>query len=146
MHPSFPSLVFVLLTMALSTERARSQETATASSLKIHFAGAGEYDAVRSLTQFKSDLEEKYRVSISTSFAKDYKSLPNLHLLESASVLVLFARRMNLPNEDIKLLRKHWNGGEPVIALQTACVAFQGKIIRCWRKCWAGSTSVLAAI
>ncbi|MBL8799004.1 MAG: ThuA domain-containing protein [Planctomycetia bacterium] len=107
---------------ALLAVHAVGQEPAP---LKVHMLGSGEYSPVESLTGFKKYLEERYRVQCTTSFSKDSKSLPNLEALKSADVLVVFLRRMNLPEEQMALIRAHWEAGKPVVALRTASHAFQ---------------------
>lgn len=115
-------LLSSLLLLGLLTAHARTQELAP---LKIHMLGAGEYKPVESLTAFKKYLEEHYRVECSTSFGKDGKSLPNLDALKNADVMVVFLRRMNLPEEQMAIIRDHWEKGKPVVALRTASHGFQ---------------------
>jgi type 1 glutamine amidotransferase len=100
--------------------------------LRIHMLGCGEYKPVESLTAFKQYLEERYRVEISTSFSHEASAiikgtgkLPNLESLKAADVLVIFARRMNLPEEQMAILRSHWEAGKPVVAMRTSSHAFQ---------------------
>jgi type 1 glutamine amidotransferase len=100
--------------------------------LRIHLIGIGEYKPVESLTELKKYLEERYRVEITTSFSlepaqvyKAGKPLPNLESLKSAEVMVIFARRMNLPEEQMALIRGHWEKGKPIVAMRTASHAFQ---------------------
>jgi type 1 glutamine amidotransferase len=100
--------------------------------LRIHMIGIGEYKPVESLTAFKKYLEERYQVEITTSFvlesAQVYKlgkPLPNLDSLKTADVMVIFARRMNLSEEQMALIRNHWEKGKPIVAMRTASHAFQ---------------------
>lgn len=93
--------------------------------LKIHLVGVGEYKPVESLTEYKKHLEERFQVQITTSFGKDGKSLPNLEQLRSADVMVLFVRRTDLPEEQIRIIREHWEKGKPIVALRTASHGFQ---------------------
>ena len=93
--------------------------------LKVHLLGAGEYQPVESLTAFQKHLEENFRITCTTSFGKDAKSLPNLEKLKDADVMVVFLRRMNLPQEQMALIRAHWEQGKPIVALRTASHAFQ---------------------
>jgi type 1 glutamine amidotransferase len=93
--------------------------------LKIHLLGAGEYKPVESLTAFKAHFEKDFRVECTTSFGKDGKSLPNLEQLKDADVMVVFLRRMNLPEEQMALIRAHWEKGKPIVAMRTASHAFQ---------------------
>jgi len=111
-----------LLLLGLLAAQSWSQEPAP---LKIHMLGAGEYKPVESLTAFKKYLEANYRVECTTSFGKDGKSLPNVEALKNADVMVVFLRRMNLPEEQMAIIRDHWEKGKPVVALRTASHAFQ---------------------
>ncbi|QDU26493.1 Trehalose utilization [Anatilimnocola aggregata] len=116
-----PSLL-CLLVLGYLTLPARGAEPAV---LKIHLLGAGEYKPVESLTGYQKYLEEKFRVRCTTSFGNDGKSLPNLEQLKTADVMVVFLRRMNLPAEQMAIIRNHWEQGKPIVAMRTASHAFQ---------------------
>jgi type 1 glutamine amidotransferase len=115
-------LLLSLTVLGLLAAPAWSQEPAP---LKIHMLGAGEYKPVESLTAFKKYLEANYRVECTTSFGKDGKSLPNVEALKNADVMIVFLRRMNLPEEQMAIIRDHWEKGKPIVALRTASHAFQ---------------------
>lgn len=107
---------------------APSTASAQQAPLKVHFIAGGEYNPVPSMTQFKKHLEDNYRVACTTSFYEGTGSpskLDNLDALRSADVLVLFARRMNLREEQMKLIRAHWEQAKPIVGIRTACHAFQ---------------------
>jgi type 1 glutamine amidotransferase len=93
--------------------------------LKIHFIGYGEYEPEKSLTALKKELEEKYQVECTASLGGDGKKLENLDALKSADVLVLFARRMNLKEDQMAIIRNHWTQGKPIVGIRTASHAFQ---------------------
>jgi type 1 glutamine amidotransferase len=96
--------------------------------LKVHIIAGGEYSPVPSMSEFKKYLEEKYHLECTTSFYSGTSSpsqLENLDGLESADVLVLFARRMALREEQMKLIRAHWDQSKPIVGIRTACHAFQ---------------------
>jgi type 1 glutamine amidotransferase len=110
---------------ALSADLLRAADTKP---LKIHIIAGGEYSPVESLTEFKKHLEEKYRVECTTSFYPGTgtpSKLENLEQLKSADLLLLFARRMNLRDEQMKIIRGHWESGKPIVGIRTACHAFQ---------------------
>ncbi len=111
--------------LAFGATRADQPAGGQVQPLKIHMIGVGEYNPVESLTALKKVLEEGYRVEVTTSFGKNSKSLPNLDKLKTADVLVIFARRMALPEEQMALIRAHWEKGKPVVAMRTASHAFQ---------------------
>jgi type 1 glutamine amidotransferase len=103
-----------------------------AAPLRIHMIGIGEYKPVESLTAFKQYLQERYRVAITTSFSnesagryKDGTTLPDLEKLRDADVMVVFARRINLPEAHMAIVRNHWEQGKAIVAMRTASHAFQ---------------------
>lgn len=96
--------------------------------LKIHIIAGGEYDPVPSMTEFKKYFEARYHVECTASFYAGTGSpskVDNLDSLKSADLLLLFARRMALKEEQMKLLRAHWDQGKPIVGIRTACHAFQ---------------------
>ena len=98
-----------------------------AENLKVHFVGASkEYKAEDSLKAYKKVLEAAYKVEVSETYTKDKsKEAPNFASLKEADVLVVFARRLNLSKENLKLLKAHLESGKPVIGIRTASHAFQ---------------------
>src|SRR5262245_24062405 len=118
-------LVLPLILVGLLATQSRSDEPAP---LKVHIIAGGEYDPVLSMTEFKKYVEERYRVECTTSFYDGTGSpskLENLDSLKSADLLLLFARRMALREEQMKLIRAHWEQGKPIVGIRTACHAFQ---------------------
>src|SRR5262245_56087309 len=96
--------------------------------LKVHIIAGGEYSPVASMTEFKKHLEEGYRALCTTSFYAGTGSpskIENLDSLKSADVLLLFARRMALREEQMTLIRAHWEQAKPIVGIRTACHAFQ---------------------
>ncbi|MEX0715825.1 MAG: ThuA domain-containing protein [Planctomycetaceae bacterium] len=100
-----------------------------AAPLRIHVIAAGEYDPMTSLPEFKKHLEAHYRVTCTISLGdKGTPSrLDDLDELKSADLLLLFARRMKLSEEQMAIVRAHWEAGKPIVGLRTACHAFQAK-------------------
>lgn len=103
---------------------AAAAESGKEAPLRVHLIGAGEYNPVESLSEFKKHLET-LDVAVTTSFGKDSKTLPGLEALKTADVMVLFVRRMNLPEEQLALIRNHWEKGKAIVALRTASHGFQ---------------------
>lgn len=93
--------------------------------LKIHLIGVGEYDAAKSIAEFQKHLEQNYKVECTASLGGNSKSLDKLDALKSADVLVIFARRLSLPEEQMAILRNHWEKGKPIVAMRTSSHAFQ---------------------
>ena len=98
-----------------------------AAPIKIHFlSGAREYKSQASLKEFIPWLEKGYSVNCTVSWGQDgIKELPNLAPLKDADVLFVFARRMKLGENQMKLIRAHWEAGKPVVGVRTASHAFQ---------------------
>jgi type 1 glutamine amidotransferase len=98
-----------------------------AAPLTVHvISGSKEYRSEESLKPFLAELEKRYRVSVTASWGADGgESLENLEALKDADVLLLFARRMKLPEEQMKLIRAHWEAGKAVVGVRTASHAFQ---------------------
>ena len=95
--------------------------------LKVHIiSGSKEYLSEPSLKEFKEQLEKQYNVTCTASWGQDQgTSLDNLKELESAELMLVFTRRMKLPEEQMKLIRSHWERGKPVVGIRTASHAFQ---------------------
>jgi hypothetical protein len=53
------------------------------------------------------------------------ETLENLDALKNADLLLIFARRMNLPDDQMKPIRAHWEAGRPIVGIRTASHAFQ---------------------
>ena len=98
-----------------------------AAAIKIHFiSGAREYKSEESLKKFIPWLEKHYDVKCSVSWGHDgIKELPSLNELKEADLLFVFARRMNLVEPQMKIIRTHWEKGKPVVGVRTASHAFQ---------------------
>lgn len=115
-------IILSLVVLGLLAAPASSQPPAA---LKIHMIGHGEYSPEQTLPEFKKYLEERYRVECTLSIKLEKNRLDNLDSLKSADLLIVFARRMNLPPEQMELIRQHWEQGKPVIGIRTASHAFQ---------------------
>ncbi|MEX0701049.1 MAG: ThuA domain-containing protein [Planctomycetales bacterium] len=130
--PRFPRsrILVMAVVVALAVAPARGDTKPApdpAAPLKIHIIGAGEYDPMTSLPEFKTHLEKHYRVACTMSLGDKGtpSSLENLDELKSADLLLLFARRMKLPESQMAIIRAHWEAGKPIVGLRTACHAFQ---------------------
>lgn len=94
--------------------------------LKIHFiSGSKEYKSEPSLMAFKERLEGKFQVAVTASWVKDgAQQLPEADKIPEADLLLVFARRMKLPEETMELIRAHWEAGKPVVGIRTSSHAF----------------------
>jgi type 1 glutamine amidotransferase len=128
LHAGFNLLYWFSSVLLLVSLTAGSANGADKKILKVHLIAGGEYNPVETLTEFKKHLEEKYRVECTASFYSGTGSptkLDNLDSLKSADLLLLFARRMSLGEEQMKIIREHWEKGKPIVGIRTACHAFQ---------------------
>jgi type 1 glutamine amidotransferase len=93
--------------------------------LRIHMiSGSEEYRSEASLKEFAAYLRQS-GIECSASWAKDKGTrLPNLGPLPPADLLIVFARRLTLPEEQMKIVRAHWEAGKPVIGIRTASHAW----------------------
>ena len=121
-----PRLLRTALLLAALTPTLRAEDVPRP--LRVHIIAGGEYDPVPSMTQLKKHLEADYRIQCTTSFYPGTGSptkLDNIDDLKTADVLVLFARRMGLREEQMKVIRSHWDQAKPIVGIRTACHAFQ---------------------
>lgn len=94
--------------------------------LRVHIvSGAKEYASESSLKAYAAHLEARFRAQITASWVADgATSLPGIDALEIADVLIVFARRLKVAEDQMKLVRQHWERGKPVIGIRTASHAF----------------------
>ena len=95
--------------------------------LAVHMiSGAKEYESEASLKILQAHLEKQLpNVSITASWVQDgAKDLPGREHIAKADLLIVFARRMKLPEEQMVTLRDHWNRGKPVVGIRTSSHAF----------------------
>ncbi|MEX0716132.1 MAG: membrane dipeptidase [Planctomycetaceae bacterium] len=95
--------------------------------LRIHvLSGSKEYRSEASLRSFIERLDTTYRVECTASWASDGAThIEGIDDLAKAELLVVFARRLKLPEEEMAVVRKHWESGKPVLGIRTAGHAFQ---------------------
>jgi type 1 glutamine amidotransferase len=99
-----------------------------AAPLKIHLiSGSAEYQSEASLREFSAHLQQLGFVCTASWGQDKGKSLPNLEALPGADLMIVFARRLTLPAEQMRIIRAHWEAGKPVIGLRTASHAWGEK-------------------
>ena len=113
---------FVAFCFIASLARAADPEP-----LHLHFmSGAEEYASESSLTILQNHLEAAHQYEITGSWVADRATdLPGIENIARADVLVVYARRLNLPEEQMAVVRAHWQAGKPVVGIRTASHAFQ---------------------
>lgn len=115
-----------MIRLSLVTTLLLAVSSLAAEPLRIHFiSGSKEYKSEPSLQAFQKHLEKKFSVEVTASWVKDgAKDLPEIGSIPAADLLVVFARRMKLPEEQMAIIRKHWESGKPVVGIRTASHAF----------------------
>jgi len=95
--------------------------------LHIHMiSGSDEYASEASLKAYQQYLESNYDVTITASWVHDgAEDLPGIEHIPQADLLLVFARRMQLPEDQMDVIRRHWNQGKPVVGIRTASHAFR---------------------
>lgn len=121
-----------LLTLAAALLLAPAVSIAADDPLHVHMlSGSNEYKSEASLTKWKEHLEQKFgdKVEVTMSPGKDKgNGFPDLAPLADADVMVVFARRNTLPDDQLALIKSHVHMGKPVIGIRTANHAFQNWI------------------
>lgn len=118
------SLLAVVLVFFLATQ---ALPAADAPPLRICLLSASaEYNSEKSLTEYQNYLETNYRIVCQRAFGKDKgDSLPGLEALDTADLIIVFTRRVDLPPAQLALLKKYIASGHPIIGLRTASHAFK---------------------
>lgn len=117
-----------LLRLLLLLAAATSALHAASAPLKVHLISASkEYQSEPSLREFADHLGQQ-GVVCTASWAQDSgPTLPNIEALRTADLMIVFARRMKLPEEQMKIVRAHWEAGKPIIGIRTASHAWGDK-------------------
>jgi type 1 glutamine amidotransferase len=133
--------IAMLLTAQPAAADDKPLSAQSAAPLQVCLISGPHYSADASLGEFQKYLEEHYQVKCSRVITQEYplaKELPGIEAaLSSADVLVVFTRRVEVPAEQLELLKKYCAAGRPVLGIRTASHAFQN---------WSGfSKEVLGA-
>jgi type 1 glutamine amidotransferase len=88
-------------------------------------SGSEEYKSNESLAAFQELIETKYPVKCSRAFWKSKNELPGLDALASCDVMLLFTKRLEIPSDQLELVKKYCLAGRPIVGLRTASHAFQ---------------------
>jgi type 1 glutamine amidotransferase len=95
--------------------------------LRVHMiSGAKEYSSEQAVLVLKKRLAKKYNIESTLSLAADgAKELPHLEKLAAADVLVIYARRLELDDKNMTIIKRWCEDGKPVVGIRTASHAFQ---------------------
>jgi len=104
---------------------ARAAETAAP--LKVCLVSASaEYKSDASLAEFQQYLESRCRAACTRVFGADQGDrLDHLEAIDSCDVLLVFARRVTLPDDQLERVKRYCAAGRPLIGVRTASHAFQ---------------------
>lgn len=82
------------------------------------------YRADATLPDFAQTLREDYGCYCTVAHGQGTSNIPGLEELEAADVMVLYVRRLALPQAQLAAIRKYLEAGKPLVALRTASHAF----------------------
>jgi type 1 glutamine amidotransferase len=89
-------------------------------------SGSAEYDSDKSLGDLQNYLESHYRVTCQRAFGKDKgDGLPGLEALDQADLMIVFTRRLKLPDDQLRKVKEYIASGRPLIGIRTASHAFE---------------------
>jgi type 1 glutamine amidotransferase len=94
----------------------------------VFISGEYEYHSKDTLPPFAKSLEDQFNVQTTfLSRPEDEKkqTIPGLDALDDASLVVLFVRRMTLPEDELNRIKKYLHAGKPLVALRTSSHAFE---------------------
>lgn len=91
----------------------------------VLISGEFEYKSSETLPAFKRYLETNYDFNCIYLERTQGEDIPGLNALDRADLVVLFARRMTLPENQLGKIKQYVESGKPLIGLRTASHAFE---------------------
>jgi type 1 glutamine amidotransferase len=88
-------------------------------------SGSEEYKSNESLAAFQETIEKELPIKCARAFWTAKNNLPGLDALDSCDVMLLFTKRLELPNEQLDHVKKYVLSGRPIVGVRTASHAFQ---------------------
>jgi Trehalose utilisation len=88
-------------------------------------SGSAEYKSNESLATFQAVIEKKFPITCSRAFWTSKTELPGLDALANADVMLLFTKRLEIPADQLELVKKYCLAGRPIVGVRTASHAFQ---------------------
>jgi nicotinamidase-related amidase len=85
------------------------------------------YHAEKTLPVFAQMLREQYGCRVTVLHGQHASRIPQAAEINGADLVILFVRRLVLPEDELGALRKYLDAGGPLVALRTASHAFAGK-------------------
>src|ERR1051326_4512457 len=114
-------LLCALMTAARGAEPVRPARPPTI----VLISGEYEYESARTLPAFQAYLATNYHFNCRFLERTKGEEIPGLEALDTADLVILFVRRMTLPEDQLGRVRKYVASGRPLIALRTASHAFE---------------------
>ena|GEM_PF-217505 len=115
---------FVLIAVCQVLYPAKSQ-AADAKPHVVLLSGESLYGSATALPKFAKQLEQQNGYRCTTIVREAEHHFPSLDALGQADLLIVFARRMQLPAGQLGQVKRYVESGKPVIGLRTASHAFQ---------------------
>ena len=94
----------------------------------VLIAGEYEYSSRDTLPVLANELENQFNVKATVLKRPEdpkLETIPGLEALRDADLLILFARRMTLPEKELAQIKAYLDSGKPLVALRTASHAFE---------------------
>mgnify|MGYP002527034618 CR=1 FL=1 len=91
----------------------------------VLLSGESLYGSASTLPKFAAQLERQHGYRCTTIVREGEHRFPSLDALGQADLVVVFARRMQLPAEQLGQVKRYVESGKPVIGLRTASHAIQ---------------------
>jgi type 1 glutamine amidotransferase len=88
-------------------------------------SGSAEYESDKSLADWAEELEQTGQVEPTLLKARGTTDLPGLDALSATDVLVIYTRRLTLPEDQIAKIKEYCLAGKPIVGMRTASHAFQ---------------------
>ena len=115
---------FVVLTAGLSLGCA-NLHAAEAKPHVVLLSGESLYGSATTLPRFAKRLGQEHGYRCTVIVRKEEHRFPSLDSLGQADLVIVFARRMQLPAEQLGQVKQYIESGKPVIGLRTASHAIQ---------------------
>ncbi len=116
----YPGLAALVALCFMVSTRAASPPTI------VLVSGEDEYQSTETLPAFAKSIEADHPFkTIYLQRQSKPDTIAGLDALKRADLLILYARRMVLPDDQLKQFQKYFESGKPVIGLRTASHAFQ---------------------
>ena len=96
-----------------------------ASEKVVFVSGEFEYKSAESLPDFVQWLKARYPLNCVYLEREEGNHIPGLEAIKEADLLVVFIRRMTLPEEELKVFQDYVASGRPLIGIRTASHAFE---------------------